>query len=631
MNEAGIHEERGASPDWPPTVPAALVSTTAIRPDEPALRWRGAGGWSSWTWRDYADRVSRLAAGLSELGVGRGERILLMTHNRPEFHAVDMAALAVGAVPVSVYNSSSAEQLRYVADHAEAVVAVVEAEYLGRVFESGDRHTRLRHLVVLPGLDAAGRQGADTQTQQGADAQTQQGADSGAQGLANGLPDVVAFDRLLGTVAVDLRAQADRARPDDLATLIYTSGTTGPPKAVEITHANVAWTVRSIVEAVGHPVAGWQMVSCLPMAHIAERVATHYLHAFEGTEVTTCHDARFVLEYLREVHPRAVLSVPLLWEKAYASIKALAAANPEQREPFEAALEVGRDVAEARSAGRSLDPSLARRWADADRQLSLIRGLLGLDRAEIAVSAAAPIAPEVVAFFRALGVPLSELYGMSESTGPISWDPYRVRPGDVGHPIPGCDVRLAEDGEVLARGGNVFAGYYKDPARTARTIDADGWLHTGDLGVIEDGRLRIVGRKKDLIVTEGGENVSPSNIETALRSAPLVDQACVAGDRKPYLVALLTLDPDAVNAWARAHNRSGMTMKELVHLPDLRAEVELQVADVNRRFSRVEQVRRVAVLDDAWPADSEMLTATMKVKRDQVLAKYSAEVDALYS
>jgi long-chain acyl-CoA synthetase len=598
-------ELKGGAPGWPATWPstvtAAFVSTVAARSEDVALRWRVPDGWSSWTWRDYAERVARVAGGLRDLGVEKGDRIVLMTHNRPEFHAADMAALLVGAVPVSLYESSSSEQVRYIAGHAEAVVAMVEPELADRVLDARAALAALRHVVVL--------------------------SDGGGV-LAPGL---VSFSTLLDAAPVDLEATAARPQAEDLATLIYTSGTTGPPKAVQITHGNVSWTVRSLVQAVGHHVPGWRMVSFLPMAHVAERVATHYLHVFEGTEVTTCPDARLVLEYLRDVRPQAIFSVPLVWERAYASIRALADANPEQRAPVEAALAVGRQVADARSAGRPLGSELERQWAEADHVLSFVRELTGLDQVEVAISAAAPIDPEIVVFFRSLGVPLSELYGLSESTGPLTWDPYRVRPGDVGHPIPGCEIRLASDGEILARGGNVSTGYFKDAERTAEAIDADGWLHTGDLGVLEDGRLRIVGRKKDLIVTAGGENVSPANIETALRSAPLVDQACVAGDGRPYLVALLTVDPEALRSWARAHGEPTTPTADLLRLPELRAEVDREISEVNRRFSRAEQVRRFAIVDEEWPVDSDLVTPTMKVRRDRVLAKYAAQVEALYA
>ncbi|HVC13873.1 MAG TPA: AMP-dependent synthetase/ligase [Acidimicrobiales bacterium] len=589
---------------WPGTVTAAFRSTVATRPDEVALRWRGDDGWESWTWREYADRVARTVAGLRDLGVAGGERVVLMLRSRPEFHVVDMAALFAGAVPVSIYNSSSVDQIHYVLGHAAPVAAVVEQPFLERVLEARGGRDGLRHLIVV--------------------SEPANGPEPG-EGRADG---VVGFPQLLAGAPVEL-AKADAARPEGLATLTYTSGTTGAPKAVEITHANVASAVRSIVEAVGHRVAGWRMLSCLPMAHVAERVATHYVHAFEGTEVTTCRDVLHLAEHLREVRPHAIFSVPSLWEKTYASVRALASSSPQARE-FDDALAVGREVDAVKSEGRAVPAELAEKWEAADRTLSVVRALLGMDRVEVAVTTAAPIFPGVITFFRSLGVPLSELYGLSETTGPLTWDPYRVRPGDVGRPIPGCEVRLAADGEVLARGGNVFAGYFNDPPRTTEALDADGWLHTGDLGVLEDGRLRIVGRKKDLIVTAGGENVSPSNIETALRSEPLIGQACVAGDRRPHLVALVTLDPDALGDWARRHGHSSVPPAELLELPDLRAEVDREVAEVNRHVGRVEQVRRFALLGGEWSADSELLTATMKVRRAQVLATYAAEIDALY-
>ena len=531
----------------------------------------------------------------------RGERVVLMTRNRPEFHVTDTAAMLVGAVPMSLYNSSSAEQVRYVASHAQAVVAVVDSpKYLERFLKVRDELPRLRHLVIVSNPEAMAP------------------------------PDVIHFQRLLDAAPADLRTAAQAVQPHDMATLIYTSGTTGPPKAVEITHANVAWTVRSLLEAVGHGITGWRMVSFLPMAHIAERVATHYLHLYQGTEVTTCPDPGFIIEYLREVRPQLVFAVPRVWEKACSSIRALSATDPDQQATFEAALEVGRRVSEAKAAGQALGPALTRDWEHADGVLSVVRDLIGLDQTQLAVTAAAPIAVDVLVFFRALGVPLSELYGLSESTGPLTWDPYQVVPGDVGRPIPGCEVRIEPDGEILARGGNVFAGYLHDPEQTAQTIDPDSWLRTGDLGVLDDGRLRIVGRKKDLIVTLDGENISPSNIETALQGAPLIGQACVAGDRRPYLVALLTIDPDALRAWARQQGLGVAPSTELLKAPGLEAEIHHEVAEVNRRFSQIEQVKRFAILDHEWPVDADELTPTMKVKRDRVLTKYAAEIDALY-
>jgi long-chain acyl-CoA synthetase len=585
----------------PPTVTHALFDTVSSIPDAVALRWRDAGRWGSWTWKEYAQQAARVAAGFRELGVQRGDRILLMTRNRPEFHVADMAAMLIGAVPVSVYTSASSEQLLYTAGHAEARLCVVETPaFLERFLKVRSDLPDLRHLVVV----------------------------SDPERMAP--PDVIPFAQLSEAVAVDVEAAAAAAQPEDMATLIYTSGTTGPPKGVIITHANVVWTVRSLIQLLGHRITGYQVISFLPMAHIAERMITHYAHVHEGTEVTTCPNPGLFPQYLSEVRPRLVFAVPRVWEKAYSTIEAMAASVPDEHARFEAALAVGRRVEVARAAGTAVSGPLAKEFEEADEVLSAVRGLIGLDRCELAVTAAAPIGTEVLVFFRSLGVPLSELYGMSESCGPLTWDPHVVRPGDTGPPIPGCKVRLTPEGEVLAWGGNIFAGYYKDADRTAEALDPEGWLHTGDLGQLEDGRLRIVGRKKDLIVTAGGENVSPSNIETALRSVPLIDQAIVAGDRRPYLVGLLTVDQEALGAWGRQAGLGELALPDLLQRPELQEEMARQVAQVNERFSRAEQVKRFAILDHQWLADSEELTATMKLKRDTVVSKYAAEIDALY-
>lgn len=586
----------------PETVTEAMLATVHARPKEIALRWRADGGWGAWTWEEYAERAARLAAGLTALGVERGDRVLLMTRNRPEFHVADMASLLVGAVPISLYNSASPEQIRYAATHSEASVAVVEnPELLERFLKVRHGLPHLGHLVVVTDPESAAP------------------------------PDVIRFQQLDETRPLDFEGAADSADPDDLATLIYTSGTTGPPKAVMITHANVTWTVRSTLAALGHGIAGYRMISFLPMAHIAERLVSHYAHTYEGTEVTTCPEPGWVTQYLRDVRPHLVFAVPRVWEKACSTIRAVTASAPDGGTSFDAALDLGRRMAEARAAGGPIEPDLEREWSEADRMLGGIRSLAGLDECQLAVTAAAPIAVDVLVFFRSLGVPLSELYGLSESCGPVSWDPDELRPGDTGPPIPGCEVRIGPDGEILVQGGNVFAGYLHDPEKTAEAIDAEGWLHTGDIGVLHDGRLQIVGRKKDLIVTSGGENVAPSNIETALRSQPLISQACVAGDSRPYLVALLTIDIEGLREWGQRKGLENLPTPELLEQPELREEVGRQVEAATASLSRLEQVRRFAILDHEWQIDSDELTPTMKMRRQHILTKYAAEIDALYA
>jgi long-chain acyl-CoA synthetase len=335
---------------------------------------------------------------------------------------------------------------------------------------------------------------------------------------------------------------------------------------------------------------------------------------------------------LAETRPQILFGVPRTFEKIHSTVQAVLAADPGRAEVFAQALEVGGRVAEHRARGEALSVQLTAEYEHVDAEsLRPARQLLGLDELRLAVTAAAPIPVEVLQFFRSVGVPLSELYGLSESTGPMTWDPVRVKPGTVGRAIPGMELRLADDGEVLGRGGNIFRGYLDDPERTAEALDADGWLHTGDIGTLDgEGYLRIVDRKKELIITAGGKNVSPANVEAALKAQPLIGQACVVGDGEPFIAALIVLDPDVVPAWAAGHGATGSTLAELAKDPVVRAEVEREVDVANERFSHAEAVRAFTVLPDEWLPDSEELTPTMKLKRRGIAAKYANEIAAFY-
>ena len=563
------------------TIPGEFARTAARRAGLPALRWRTAGGgWGEWTWREYADRAARVAGGLAGVGLERSERVVLMLRNRPEFHVTDMAVLLAGATPISIYNSSSPDQIEYLASHSDAVMAVVEdVDFLERFLKVRPELDGLRNVIVLDDPD---RLAPD---------------------------DVIRFDSLLEAEPVDLQAAAGAVQPGDLATVIYTSGTTGPPKGVMLSHFNICWTTESTRRAIGFPVEGFRLVSYLPMAHVAERMVTHYFHVLDGTEVTSCPDPAQLAAYLRDVRPNYFFAVPRVWEKLYAGVHAALAADPEK----EAA------VSQAMKAGA----------VDA---LAPVRAQIGLDDCRVAFSGAAPIPLEVFTFFLELGLPMSEIYGMSECSGPMTWEPFDVHPGTVGPPIPGCEVKLLDDGEVCCRGGNVFEGYLKDPAKTAEVLDEEGWLHSGDIGVFDDsGYLKIVDRKKELIITAGGKNISPANIEAALKSFPLIGQACVIGDMRPYVSALIVLDPEVAPAWAKSRGVEASAMAELARHPDVKAEVERAVAEANARFNRVEQVKRFTVLTEEWLPDSEELTPTMKLKRRGVLTKYAEEIEALYT
>jgi len=525
--------------------------------------------------------------------------------NRPEFHIADVAALLLGATPVSIYNSSAPEQVQYLAHHCGAVFAVVEdVDYLERVLKARDDLPALENVAII---DDDGR----------------------------APDDVLRWADLLAPDPVDLDAAAAIAEGDDLATIIYTSGTTGPPKGVMLDHDNIVWTVESLLRCLtaesAIDVTGSRMVSYLPMAHIAERMTSHYQGIVAGYEVTTCPEPSLVSKYLPDVKPQIFFAVPRVWEKMHAGVLAVAGADPNQQAMLDGALPVGLEASEVRARGEQPSGALAARLEQHQPVLDFVRGLLGLDAVTAAISGAAPIPVDVLRFFRSIGVEMSEIYGLSETSGPMTWAPFRVKVGTVGPAIPGCEVKLDDDGEVLARGGNIFRGYLNDPDRTAEALDADGWLHSGDIGVFDDdGYLTIVDRKKELIITAGGKNISPANIESALKSFPLIGQVCVIGDGRPFVSALIVLDPEVAPAWAKANGVEVSSLEALAEDATVRAEVERNVADVNERLSNVERIKKFVLLGEEWLADSEELTPTMKLKRRGVHTKYADQIESMY-
>jgi long-chain acyl-CoA synthetase len=589
------------------TVTTRFRDTVRAHGERVALRCKvvrpsGEEAWDELTWAQYADQACRMASALSELGVVKGERVVLMMRNRMEFHIADMAALLLGATPVSIYNSSAPEQIEYLARHCGAVVAIVEdVEFLERVLKVRDELPALGAVVII---DDDGR----------------------APG------DVLHWGDLVQRDPVDLDAAAAVADGDDLATVIYTSGTTGPPKGVMLDHDNVVWTVESLLRCWDEVPYFSRLVSYLPMAHIAERMVSHYQGIVGVFEVTACPEPSQIASYLPQVKPEIMFAVPRVWEKIHAGVLALAGADPNQQAMLDAALPVGEQEAEHRARGEALPGDLAAEYEKAKPVGDFVLGLLGLDQIKAAISGAAPLPVEVLKFFRALGLEMSEIYGLSETSGPMTWTPFKVKVGTVGPAIPGCEVHLADDGEVLARGGNIFRGYLNDPERTAEALDDDGWLHTGDIGVFDDdGYLKIVDRKKELIITAGGKNISPANLEAALKSFPLIGQVAVIGDNRPFVSALVVLDPDVAPAWAAKHGVEATSLAELAENPVVLEEIERNVAEANKRFSNVERIKKYTVLGTEWLADSEELTPTMKLKRRGVNAKYESEIEAMYA
>lgn len=587
------------------TVPSEFIKTVEANRDAVALRWMNDdGGWGEWTYGEYAERAAQVAAGLRALGVAKGDHVVLMMRNIPEFHVVDMAAYMIGATPISIYNSSSPEQVEYLVNHSEAVFAIVEdMGFLERFLKVRDQLGGLRGIVVLKDPD----------------------------GLAP--DDVLGHDALHAHGSLDLAEAASHVDPDDLATMIYTSGTTGPPKGVMLTHRNICWTVESLRRALPFDdYVGKRIISYLPMAHIAERMTSHYAGAFLGYEVTSCPDPTGIAPYLGHVKPHFMFGVPRVYEKVYAGVNAVLAADPEKAQKFAEALAAAEPIVEAMDWGTATEEQIATYQFLDEVAFKQVRELLGIEELVCAVTGAAPLPAEILTWFRCIGVPLSEIYGMSESSGPMTWTATRIKAGTVGPAVPGLEVKLAPDGEIICRGGNVFGGYFKAPDKTAEALDADGWLHSGDIGEVdEDGYFRIVDRKKELIITAGGKNISPANLEAALKTIPLVGQACAIGDQRPFVSALVVLDPDVAPAWAQANGIEFTSLADLAEHPEVVAEIDRGVTEVMAQFNNAERVKKVRVLGEEWLPDSDLLTPTSKLKRRGIHAAYAEQIESLYA
>jgi len=576
----------------------AFAATVARLGDEVALR----SGEETLTWNELAAQVGRIAGGLASLGVKRGDAVALMLSNRPEFVSCDLAAVALGAVPFSIYQTSSPEQIAYVVGDAGARVAIVERTHLEDFEKAREDLPGLEHLIVLDG-------------------------EGGTETLAG-------LERL--DPEFDAGASGERIEPDDLLTLIYTSGTTGPPKGVQLTHRNLLALVASVEDMVPFPERGGRAVSWLPAAHIAERGANYYLPIVHGLEITICPDPRQIVQFLPQVRPTWFFAVPRVWEKLKAGLEAMLAGLPEeQREPAERGLEAALEKIRLEQRGEPVPDEVAAAAAAADEQMFAgLREQLGLDEAVAVNVGAAPTPVEVLEFFHAIGIPVGELWGMSETCGVATCNPpERIKLGSVGPPVPGTELKLADDGEVLVRGPANMPGYRNMPDKTAETIDDEGWLHTGDIGELDqDGYLRIVDRKKELIINAAGKNMSPASIESKLKAAsPLIGQAAAIGDGRRYNVALIVLDPDYVPAWAQGQGIEDTSLEALARNEAVRQAVSEAVEAANQRMARVEQVKKFEILPTEWAPGGEELTPTMKLKRKPIERKYAAEIEELYA
>ena len=591
-------------------LPALRASTVCeafqITAGENAARvaLRTPGGKIELTFAEMARRVRDIATGLHALGVRRGDTVGLMLLNRPEFNLCDAAAMHLGATSFSIYNTCSSEQVAYLFANAANRVVITELQFLETIRAAGI--DSFEHMICVDGAPEGTLPLADVES---------------AAAAAD-------FD-------FDFEATWRAVTPEDLITICYTSGTTGPPKGVELTHANVlaeAWAMSALV-----PVGpGDRLTSFLPHAHMADRYSAHYTLMLFGPEMTVIADPREVAAALPEVRPTIWGAVPRVWEKMRAGLEAAIEADPDpaRKQAVHWAIDTGLRRVRAEQEGEPLSAELIAEHARADELvLGKLRERLGLAEAKALFSGAAPTPVDVLEFFHALGLPICEVWGMSELTLVATCNPReRPRIGTVGPPLPGIELRLAEDGELLCRGAILMRGYRADPRQTAEAIDVDGWMHTGDIAAIDpDGYVRIIDRKKELIINAAGKNMSPANIEARIKApSPLIGLSIAIGDRRPYNVALVVLDPDIAGEWAAEHGLADATPAALADDPGIHAEVARAIEEANTHLSRVEQVKRFAILPTDWLPGEDELTPTMKLKRKPIVEKYAAEIDALY-
>lgn len=586
------------------TIPARLQEQGRVRPGGAAYRVKEAGTWRTVTWGEYAAEVRRAARALVSQGFARGETVCILGFNRPEWVVFDHAAMAAGGAPAGIYTTSSPDEVAYVVGHAESRFVLVENEAQFRKVEARlDRLPKLERIVLMRGTRVAHPKAIEWDA---------------FLALGDAVPDQEITDRIAAL------------RPEQLATLIYTSGTTGLPKGVMLSHDNLAWTAAQIAEII--PVRSDDSVlSYLPLSHIAEQVFTLHAPATFGLTVWFAESMEKLADDLKEARPTLVFGVPRVWEKFHAGVQAkLAQATGAKARLAKWALDVGGRASAIRNRGIEPGPVLAAQEALAERLvLGKIRAALGLDRARMCMSGAAPINPEVLSFLGSLGLTVLEVYGQSEGTGPTTVCRIgNLKFGTVGPPWPGSEVRIADDGEILLRGRNVFLGYFRDPGATNETL-VDGWLHSGDLGAFDsDGFLSITGRKKELIITAGGKNIAPKAIESAVKEHSIVGEIVLIGDRRKYLTALVCLNPAEAEGLSK---RFGVPPERLHESEGVKSEVQKAIDAANERFARVEWIRRFTVLPRALTIEHGELTPTLKVKRAKVAANWTKEIEAMYA
>jgi long-chain acyl-CoA synthetase len=576
-------------------IPHRLLKQAATKPTGIAYQAKLDGRWQPTTWKGFADQVRGAARALIALGFPRGGKVAILGFNRPEWVILDHAAMMAGGAAAGIYTTCSPDEVQYVVHHSESLVVLVEdAAQLAKIKAKRDELPLLKAIVMMRGATATGA-------------------------------DVLAWDDFLARgesvpeSALDERI--DAIEQADLATLIYTSGTTGPPKGVMLSHHNLSWTAQALLDVGGGVFESDCSLSYLPLSHIAEQIATIHMPATAGSTVFFAESLEKIADNIKDARPTVFFGVPRIWEKFHSALSAkLGDVTGVKKSLVAWARKVCSQVNAHRDRGEPLPRLLAMQYRLANKLvIGKLKAALGFDRARTLISGAAPIAPDVLEFFASLDLPIREIYGQSEDTGPTSFNlPGKTKIGSVGPALPGIEVKIAEDGEILVRGPNVFLGYYKEPEATAECL-RDGWLCSGDLGAFDtDSFLSITGRKKEIIITAGGKNIAPKNIEQAIKESPIIAEAVVIGDRRKFLTALVTIDE------AAAKTDGG-------DLARLRSAIQVHLDKVNEALARVEQVKKFTILPRPFGIDTGELTPTMKIKRKVVAEKFSREIEAMYS
>ncbi len=596
------------------TIPAMFWNAAQARADKVWMRQKEFGLWRMWTWRQTAEAVREIANGLMALGFAPRETASILSNTNIEWVLCDLAVLSTGGVANGIYPTDAADQVQYLcADSSSSVLFVEDDEQLDKALEVRDQLPRLRKIVVF---DMDGLRELDD-------------------------PQVISLDalRALGreyakTHAGELDARVAAVRPEELAILVYTSGTTGKPKGAMHSHAGLVYAIRGYNTLIARDDRD-ECMCFLPLCHIAERLGGEYFSLYSGAKLNFVENPETVPENVREIAPTVFTAVPRVWEKFYSGVMiGLKEASKLQQAAYAWAIGVGTRIAERVLAGQPVPGSLKAQFTLA-RWLVLnnVRKLIGIHRARYLVTGAAPISPELVKWYLALGVPMLEVWGMTETCGASTGVPAeRIKPGSIGPATAYNEVRIdPTTNEILVRGKNVFMGYLNLPEKTAETIDADGWLHTGDVGVMdEDGYFRITDRMKDIIITAGGKNITPSELENELKFSPYITDAVVIGDKKPYLTVIIMIDQENVEKFAQDNDVPFSNYASLTRSQEVQELIQGVIDATNKKFARVEQIKKFWLLDTQLTAEDEELTPTMKLKRKLVQQKYAPQIEAMY-